>query len=127
MATVGKPPKYRSAAQMEEAMERYFASIGDAPPTVAGMTYFLGFADRSSLEYYKREKPAFRQVIRRARLRIEASLEQQLMRGSSVTGIIFNLKNNFGWKDAQEFTHTGPGGSPLSIEVQFVDGSSTDT
>jgi hypothetical protein len=55
------------------------------------------------LNYYQ-DKPEFSHTIKRAKLRIEDALEQRLARAASVTGIIFNLKNNFGWKDAQEHT-----------------------
>ena len=33
-------------------------------------------------------------------------LETELLRSSGqVAGVIFNLKNNFGWKDAQQLDH----------------------
>jgi hypothetical protein len=29
------------------------------------------------------------------------------------TGVIFNLKNNYGWRDKNETEHTGPNGGPI--------------
>jgi hypothetical protein len=99
---------------MQEAVEEYFDTV-EGIPRVAGLAYFLGFEDRSALDYYQ-DKPEFSRTIKRAKLRIEDALERHLARAASVTGIIFNLKNNFGWKDAQEFQHTGAGGSMLTVK-----------
>jgi len=42
-------------------------------------------------------------TIKKAKQKIEESLEIKL-HGNNVTGIIFNLKNNYGWKDRHDFT-----------------------
>jgi hypothetical protein len=49
--------------------------------------------------YEAREQ--FSAVVNRAKQRVEISLEERLYQGSPV-GAIFNLKNNFGWKDKSE-------------------------
>lgn len=105
MAQVGRPPKYETPEQMQEVVDRYFDGL-DAPPTITGLAFALGFDSRSSFLYYQEEKPEFLNTIKRAKMRVEVALESELVtRPSSVTGLIFNLKNNFGWKDAQEHTH----------------------
>jgi hypothetical protein len=45
---------------------------------------------------------------------VEMSLEQRLA-GQAVTGSIFSLKNNFGWKDKSE-TDITSGGEPVKNE-----------
>ena len=99
----GRPPKYNTPEEMQAAIDAYFDE--EEIPTVTGLALALGFDSRNALLYYESDKPEFLGTIKKAKLRIEAHLERQLYRGSSVTGLIFNLKNNFGWKDAQEYTH----------------------
>ena len=41
-------------------------------------------------------------TIKKAKSKVEDYLEKKLLTGNSATGIIFNLKNNFEWKDKQE-------------------------
>jgi len=103
----GRPPFYKTPKQMQEAIDAYFDNLGDRPPTVTGLVLALGFDHRSSLDYYLAEKPEFSGTIKAAKSRIEEFLEQTLYRQASVTGIIFNLKNNFGWKDEQKVEHSG--------------------
>ena len=126
----GRPKKYKSKKALADAIERYFRSISrtiqaqDAygqnifndddeaimvtqyirPPSISGMCLYLGI-DRSTWGNYCDEKlhPEFGDVTALTRSRIEAWLEEQLlMREKGVQGIIFNLQNNYGWKQKQE-------------------------
>ena len=57
-----------------------------------------------------------------ARQKVEHALEKHLYQGS-VVGTIFNLKNNFGWKDKSEVDNTSSDGSmspPDKIELVGV-------
>jgi len=54
---------------------------------------------RTLLNYSKDDK--FFPTIKKAKRKIEAYLEEKLVTDGG-TGIIFNLKNNYGWKDKQE-------------------------
>ena len=111
MAKTGRPPKYNTPEEMQAAIDVYFDEA--VPPTVTGLALHLGFDSREGLLYYESEKPEFLSTIKRAKSRIAEFLEQQLYRPATVTGIIFNLKNNFGWKDQVE--HTG------NIGVRIID------
>lgn len=46
-------------------------------------------------------------IIEEAKTRIEEFVETCLFKSGIATGVIFNLKNNFGWNDKQEVEHTG--------------------
>lgn len=103
----GRHPFYRKSSEMEAKINEYFHDIfydengnrREEPknPTLSGLSYFLGFEDRLSLwEYGKKDE--FKHVLKRAKLRIEEFLENKLQ-SQHVVGTIFNLKNNFGWKD----------------------------
>lgn len=88
-------------------------------PTVAGLSLALGMSRQALLDYEKKDE--FLDTVKRAKQRIEASIEQRLF-GNSVTGVIFNLKNNFGWKDKTETEHSGNLG--LSKILEDIDGRS---
>lgn len=115
MADTGRPLKYKTPEAMQEAIDAYFhdCEFGEdgnprehiKPPTVSGLAYYLGFLDRKAIsEYGLRDE--FSDTIKKARMRIEQYLETRLT-SNAVAGIIFNLKNNFGWKDKSEIEHSG--------------------
>ena len=96
----GRPPKYETPQEMQASIDRYFAE--EDVPTVTGLALALGFDSRRSLLNYE-IKDEFLPTIKKAKMRIESGYEKELIsRNGSVTGLIFNLKNNFNWKDAQE-------------------------
>ena len=106
MGELGRPLKYKTPEEMQRAVDAYFATeafvdIGDNKmycPTVSGLAYYLGMSTEALRNYG--EKDAFLATVKGAKQRIEVALEQRLY-GNAVTGTIFNLKNNFGWKDKE--------------------------
>lgn len=75
------------------------------PPTVTGLTLFLGFESKSTLYEYAK-KLEFSHPIKRALLKIEQFHEIATSMGDKCTGNIFILKN-FGWKDTVNTEHSG--------------------
>lgn len=86
------------------------------PPSVASLTLYLGISRDTWAKYGK--KKAFRPVVEQARARIEAYLVGKL-ESRHAQGVIFNLKNNFGWKDRQEFGLDEDTRKAMSVE-QFL-------
>lgn len=115
----GRPPKFDTPEIMQKAVDEYFETdayidMGDVKmfaPTVEGLAYSLGLSRQGLLEYS--EKSEFSDTVKRAKQRIAIALEQRLY-GQSVTGAIFNLKNNFGWKDKSEQEVSGG----VTIEIK---------
>jgi len=103
----GRPVKYESKEQVEVIIKEYFendAFMGDGDdkvfaPTMSGLAYALDLSRQGLLDYSNKEE--FFDTIKKARQRVEIALEQRLM-GAAPAGTIFNLKNNFGWKDKTE-------------------------
>lgn len=103
----GRPLAFESVEELTELIESYFitdAFTGEGAdrrfvPTVAGLAYYLDVATETLRDYGTKDE--YSATVKRAKQRIEISLEQRLV-GNSVTGTIFNLKNNFGWKDKSE-------------------------
>lgn len=72
--------------------------------TITGLTLFLGFSHRQSLDDYEK-KQEFSDIIKRARTRVEHEYEKKLHDDKN-TGAIFALKN-MGWKDKTEVENSG--------------------
>lgn len=114
----GRPVKYRSPEQMQVIIDQYFEDClynrrqairpdaeprgtitDDLHPTVTGLGLVLGLTRQSLINY--EVKPEFLDTIKKAKAQVEAYAEQRLFYPNAV-GTIFNLKNNFHWKDKTE-------------------------
>ena len=138
----GRPPKYETPEEMQSIIDLYYLAcrvhqtdnaellidlddeqllivnyIEDVTPSISGLAYTLGMSTESFRRYGTEgynDNPEFCATVKRAKQRVEMSLEQRLA-SNSVTGSIFSLKNNFGWKDKTE-TDITSGGKPVKNE-----------
>lgn len=116
----GRPLKFKSVHSLEEKINEYFDSCfapaynDDGTPvinpatgnqmmyrtkpwTLSGLACHLGIDRKTLYNYSKNDK--FFPTIKNARAKIEAYVEEQLFTPKIAAGVIFNLKNNFGWQD----------------------------
>lgn len=141
---VGRPLKYKTVKELQSAIDEYFAycdnrmgsiyikDLGDniqiskpAPYTMSGLARHLGMDRDSLINYAHRDN--YSALVKAARDKVAEDVETRLMETSNQSGAIFNLKNNFGWKDKTE-TDLTTGGDKLSpLMVQFIDGNSRNT
>lgn len=122
---VGRPPKYKSCAEIEEKIETYFKDcegkplcdddgnvltdkygapiiVGRKPPTITGLALALGFTSRQALLNYQGKKE-FVDTITRAKSFVEKYAEERLFDRDGVQGAKFSLINNFkGWSEKPE-------------------------
>jgi len=120
----GRPRTFKTVAQMDEAIEAYFAQCderivqgvtkkGDVytvkkpmPYSMSGLAETIGISRRGLLDYNARTDEygeEFLPAIVRARARVERNLEERMYDGiGSPRGHEFGLKNNFGWTDKHE-------------------------
>lgn len=120
----GRPPLYDSPEKMQDVIDEYFAECdnrikeihtkeGDSvgvnvpePYTMSGLAYALGMSRQTVIDY--KNKDEFLDTIKRARARVERDVERRLMEGTTgAAGPIFNLKNNFSWRDKSEVESSG--------------------
>lgn len=99
---VGRPKKYNSVEEMQQLINDYFNYCDEnkKPYTVSGLANALDLTRQSLLNY--EENDEFFDTIKRAKSKIEQFAEECLFVGSNTAGVIFNLKNNYNWKDKQE-------------------------
>ena len=98
----GRPPKWTDPKEVQTLIDAYFDECDEKeePYTITGLALALD-TDRHTLINYE-NKDEFFHTIKKAKHKCENYAEKQLYRHSQVAGVIFNLKNNYGWKDAQE-------------------------
>lgn len=127
----GRPVKYETPEEMQRLIALYFLAcrvhqsgddtllegleddellivndISDIHPTVTGLALSLDMTRKGLIDYENKENPEFGNAIKRAKGKVEAYIEQRLYEAHA-GGCIFNLKNNYGWKDKQEIEHSG--------------------
>lgn len=122
MAKVGRPPKYKSVKEMQVLIEKYFEDCDNhmtkkmyydsdgalqttyehepEPYTITGLALSLNMTREMLLNYQDKEE--FQDTIKRAKEKCQQYAEKRLFSGGNVTGVIFNMKNNYGWKDKTE-------------------------
>lgn len=99
----GRPLKYSDPKELEKDIQEYFnyCDENNKPLTMSGLAYALDMDRKTLLNYSNREK--FFPTIKKAKERIERFNEEILYSKDVPTvGVIFNLKNNFDWRDKQE-------------------------
>lgn len=99
----GRPKKFQSVKELEKKIDEYFrkCDVNKKPYTVTGLAIALDTTRKTLLEYQERDD-GFSEAIIMAKARCEEYAENQLFGSKQCTGAIFTLKNNFGWRDAQE-------------------------
>lgn len=125
---VGRPARFSSAEDMQVQIDAYFTACDEGKPkrpyTVPGLALALGFSSRSSLfDYATRNsgREEFAVTIKKAKLRIETQRVEALVScKGNAGGMIFDLKNNFGWRDQQNVELTGAQGGPVQIAAGLV-------
>lgn len=120
---MAKPALYKSAKQMQKAIDKYFDDckgqplkdengnvltdkrgnpvlLGARAPTVTGLALALGFTSRQALLNYQAKKE-FVDTIMRAKTRCEEYAESRLYDRDGARGAEFSLKYNFKWEISQ--------------------------
>lgn len=118
----GPPLKFKTEKELQDKVNEYFdycdnrlvqgydnktneqfAYISPEPYTMSGLAYYLDLSRKQLLVYKKRQQ--FGNAIIKARRKVEMDVERRSLERGSVCHI-FNLKNNFGWKDESKVENT---------------------
>lgn len=103
---MARPKLYSSVEDMQKIIDAYFEMCDEKqkPYTMSGLAYALDMDRRSLLNYSKDEK--FFPTIKKAKEKVEQQLEENALMGkANSTFTIFNLKNNYGWRDSFEINN----------------------
>lgn len=121
MTERGRPRLFTDAETFAQAASDYFVQCAETGkmPTLAGLSLSMGFDDRESFSNYANYGEEYSRTVKRARLMIEDDRNQRLA-NPACTGVIFDLKNNHGWKDKTEQELTGANGGPVRVDVNSL-------
>ena len=95
--------KYKTQEQLQKGIDAYFNMCDEKekPYTMSGLALSLGI-DRATLVRYG-DRDLFAHQIKNAKQRVQAQLEENALMGKgNAVFTIFNLKNNYGWRDQVE-------------------------
>ena len=114
----GAPVKYE-LEQLKKGIDEYFIYVDYInkerklkneklkPYTISGICVFLDICRDTWWEYSKKQD--YTDTIKKAKMKVENYVEEGLLSGTTnPIGSIFNLKNNFGWKDSFEVVANQP-------------------
>lgn len=122
----GRPMKYETLPELQKAVDAYFLDEDMLAErnnwklpvyTMSGLALYLGIDRQTLLNYSNNEK--FFDTIKIAREKVQFMVERRALAGLGTTGAIFNLKNNFGWKDTIHNEVSTPEGSSIKIDNQM--------
>lgn len=95
--------KYKTQEELQAGINSYFEDCDkrEKPYTMSGLALSLGI-DRTTLIRYG-DRDSYATLIKEAKQKVECQLEENaLTNKANATFTIFNLKNNYGWKDKVE-------------------------
>lgn len=108
----GKPIITDGVVQQEFVTKKRLTK--QKPYTITGLAVALDTTRETLLDY--QDKDEFSDTIKKAKEKIHGYVESRLFDGQAA-GPIFNLKNNYGWKDKYDFDNTN---QPQKVLVEFV-------
>lgn len=110
----GRPKHFETAEGLLTEVKSYFeyCHTSKEKPTITGLTLYLGFSSRSSLDDYCKRSEEFSYILKRSKLAVENSYE---LSGQTID--IFALKN-MGWRDKQEIDQKTEHSGGITISWQ---------
>lgn len=119
------PSKRLTPKEFGEGVKDYFETCRaeDRPPTLAGLSFHLGFSTRQSVHDYAKD-PDYAYESNRALLGIETWLSEKVVQKETFTpGQIFTLKSVFGYEDKQSIEQTTTHNIGKSLAERLAGGS----
>lgn len=134
---VGRPVLYKTKEELQKIIDEYFdwcdnrlvkgfndktgvefAYINPAPYTMSGLSRRLGMSRETLVQYGHKDE--FSDAIMCAREKVQEDVEIRLMETRNEKGAIFNLGNNFGWKNKTETDLTSKGEKIETNSIVFT-------
>lgn len=108
----GPKLKFNDPVALQKKVDDFFTHCDEVgkPYTVSGLALWLDCTRETILNYEAGNRNHMDEnisyTLRKAKLQILNYAEDSLWTCKRTAGVIFNLKNNWGWKDRQEVEQT---------------------
>jgi len=127
----GRPLKFKSVQELQDKIDSFFLACDEKeePYTITGLALALDTTRDLLIDYGNKEE--YSDTIKTAKLKCHNYAEKRLY-GNNVAGVIFSLKNNYGWKDKTEsdtkVTFEKPllGGNSIEEVVDAISGDDSN-
>jgi len=106
-------PQHKPSNESRQLVQLH-ATIGTQQHLIADI---LGVDAKTLRKHYREELD---QSMAQANAQIGGALFNKAKNGDTAA-MIFWMKTRAGWRETQNLEHTGPGGAPLSIRVEYTD------
>ena len=127
----GRPLKFKSAEELQKKIDEYFESCFELDEkwkkvkikafTVVWLALYL-WVDRVTLLNYEDKSDEFFSTIKRAKAKVEEDIENWILTNKyNSAAWIFNLKNNFWWKDKIETENNTTMNWEITIKLPEID------
>lgn len=98
---------YNDDGQAQQKWVVKMVQTKQKPYTITGLALALDTTRETLLDYENNpDREEFSDTIKRAKIKCQNFAESSLF-ASNATGPIFNLKNNYNWRDQSEVKHSG--------------------
>lgn len=116
--SAGRPLKFKNVKELQTKIDEYFNLCDEKgkPYTITGLALSLDTTRQGLMNYQERDE--FNDAIKKAKLRCENYAEEQLFVGKNTAGIIFNMKNNYGWVDKQEIDQNSKVDAAITVRME---------
>jgi hypothetical protein len=104
---------YQPTAESRQLVQLH-ATIGTQQEVIADI---IGIDAKTLRKHYREELD---QSMAKANAQIAGALFNNAKHGDTAAMIVW-MKTRAGWRETQNLEHTGPGGAPLSIRVEYTD------
>lgn len=121
----GRPLKFKTVKILQTKIDKYFKECEEKgkPLTITGLAVALNTTRETLLDYENYHKK-YSDTIKKAKQICQRYVDEYLFTGKNTAGAIFNLLNNYGWKQKTEIDHTSKGEKIDSFN--FVKPNDTD-
>lgn len=124
----GRPLKFKTVEDLENKIEEYLEWVKEngKPLTIERLACFLE-SDRDTILNYEKRDEFFPTVNRIKQFILADKTERLNSPDGNKAGVIFDLKNNHGFKDKTETEHSTPEGKAFQIENRSLSDNEMDS
>ncbi len=120
-ANAGQPPLYETPEDLKERILAYFMncySRGKYKATISGLTSYLGFKHRQSLDDQRKRSTQFSDIIDSAKKFIESCYESEVYNKNPLASWVLSNMDRKNWRNKTEIVNLPPEQDEITTFLQ---------